>query len=99
MISIISTVERWLLRNKVNPYSKRVPSDTSDIIIGKTLLNRNEGYEIQNFIVTFIKRNKLNPTDEIIEKIFREIYNYKKGKSVTREELWKHLVNKLSSGN
>lgn len=84
-------VEKWLRDHHQHLSWNRTPGDTPAKRVDAEFINRSEGYEIRDLIVSYYNGCNLSFSDENFSKTYPKIVSYKKGEKVKRDEMLKHL--------
>lgn len=84
-------VEKWLRDHQKHLSWTRTPGDSPATRIDSKFINRSEGYEIRDLMVSYYNGCNLSFSDENFSKTYPKIINYKKGQKVTRGEILIYL--------
>lgn len=83
-------VEKWLKENTESSWT-RTSGDTPATKLDLQFINRSEGYEIKDLIVSYYTGCNLAFTDENFSKTYGKIIKHNKGQKVTRKDMLTHL--------
>jgi hypothetical protein len=83
-------VSKWL-RNNTDLSWSRTSGDSPATGLDRLYINRNEAYEIRDFILKYYDCCNLDHTNDNYAKTFSKIISYEKGKKVKSEDMLNHL--------
>lgn len=86
----------WLKDNHPELSWTRAAGDEPPTGVDSLYINRQEGYEIADFMCEFFKSCYIKCNDSNLKKVYNTIQSYGKGEKVERKELLKFLRKKFN---
>ena len=83
-------INKWLIDN-TDLSSSRTGNDTPAVKLDRLYINRNELYEIRDFMVGYYDCCNIGHNDENYANTFNKIIAFKKGEKVKSVDMLEHL--------
>ena len=86
-MSIVSELTAWLKKQDVKLSWTRVGGDEPPVEQDRLYINRSEGYEIRDFILSFFEQHNIDHTEKNYDFILHLILGYEQGKKIKTDDL------------